>query len=484
MGWINQLLMTLVGLWLTRFLLEQLGESDYGIWLVITQIIAYLMLLDLGVVAILPRSVAFATGGGRFEDVREEIGKSIYLVLLELPIVVAVSATAALLIPSSWAHATGPVGLVLIAFVVFFPLRVYEAALQGMQDLTAVSVIRLLTWASGVITTVVCVVFGLQLWSLAIGWVASQLTTTLASALRLYLFSRKSFTIRPRIMRGGELRDHARRSLWVSISQIANALTAGTDMIIIGRFLGAEAVVPYFCTYKILSVLQHQPNMILQSAAPALSELRVSESPARLRFATGGLTQGVMILSGLIACGVLALNESFVGWWVGPEYFGGTMLTVILVLTALIRHWSNTALFANFAFGHDKHNSLVTLADGIVTVVMGVALTGGLGIVGVAVGSLCGATVVALPANLRKLARTLGGSFTDSVMTPLTPWFIRGVPLMIAAGFIGSSLSLDTVFMIVVVGLLITGIYAAAMFGLTKREPLHAYISQFTGAFR
>ena len=61
-GYANQALVTLVGLWLTTFLLLRLGQDDYGLWLVGTRILGYLMLLDLGVVALLPREVAFATG--------------------------------------------------------------------------------------------------------------------------------------------------------------------------------------------------------------------------------------------------------------------------------------------------------------------------------------------------------------------------------------------------------------------------------------
>ena len=61
-GYANQLLVTLVGLWLTSFLLIRLGQQDYGLWLVGTSILGYLMLLDLGVVALLPREAAFATG--------------------------------------------------------------------------------------------------------------------------------------------------------------------------------------------------------------------------------------------------------------------------------------------------------------------------------------------------------------------------------------------------------------------------------------
>ena len=55
LGYANQVLTTLVAFWLTPFLLHRIGQHDYGLWLVGTQLMFYLALLDLGIVALLPR---------------------------------------------------------------------------------------------------------------------------------------------------------------------------------------------------------------------------------------------------------------------------------------------------------------------------------------------------------------------------------------------------------------------------------------------
>ena len=61
-GYVHMAVATAVGLWLTPFLLARLGATTYGLWLVGTQVIAYLLLMDLGVVALLPRETAYVTG--------------------------------------------------------------------------------------------------------------------------------------------------------------------------------------------------------------------------------------------------------------------------------------------------------------------------------------------------------------------------------------------------------------------------------------
>src|SRR2546428_12971946 len=63
-GYTTQILTMIIGFWLVPFLLFRIGQHDYGLWLVGTQIMFYLGLLYLGIIAILPREVAFATGLG------------------------------------------------------------------------------------------------------------------------------------------------------------------------------------------------------------------------------------------------------------------------------------------------------------------------------------------------------------------------------------------------------------------------------------
>src|SRR5882762_4664972 len=85
LGYANQVLLVVVGLWLTPFLLHRIGQHDYGLWLVGAQLLAYLSLMDFGIVGLLPRATAYALGrsGGVVEakDLPEIIGQTIWLVL-------------------------------------------------------------------------------------------------------------------------------------------------------------------------------------------------------------------------------------------------------------------------------------------------------------------------------------------------------------------------------------------------------------------
>ncbi len=116
----------------------------------------------------------------------------------------------------------------------------------------------------------------------------------------------------------------------MSVSQIAQVLLNGTDLLIIGMLLGPAAIVPYACTGKLVTILASQPQLFMQAALPALSELRTSVPQARLFQVSTSMSQLLLLCSGAIACVVLAVNESFVSWWVGEALFAGVGLTAVL----------------------------------------------------------------------------------------------------------------------------------------------------------
>src|SRR5580658_8754719 len=61
-SYLYQACVAIVGIWLTPFYLRVLGAHDYGIWLVGLQVLSFLLLCDMGVIAVIPRDVAHANG--------------------------------------------------------------------------------------------------------------------------------------------------------------------------------------------------------------------------------------------------------------------------------------------------------------------------------------------------------------------------------------------------------------------------------------
>ena len=179
-----------------------------------------------------------------------------------------------------------------------------------------------------------------------------------------------------------------------------------------------------------MSVLANHPHLLMHAAAPALSELRAGGSRQRLAELSTALTLAMLVASGAIATVVVAGNQLFVDWWVGPAQFGGWRLTALAVVLMLVRHWNTASTYTLFCFGHDRRISITMLADGLVTFAASVVCVRMFGVIGAPIGSLAGVLLIGLPANTLQIARDLGVT-PVRVVLQLASW---GVRMAIAAG--------------------------------------------------
>ena len=138
LGYFSQVVVTIAGLWLTPFLLSRLGGYEYGLWLVSLQLQAYLTLIDFGVLALLSRDIAMSVGkaGGinSATDLQAIVGRSGRLVLWQMPVLALLAAGLWLLMSGEWGTLRWPLGLMLLTFVVLYPLRIFSVMLYGLQD--------------------------------------------------------------------------------------------------------------------------------------------------------------------------------------------------------------------------------------------------------------------------------------------------------------------------------------------------------------
>ena len=478
-GYSTQILTMVIGLWLVPFLLLRIGQHDYGLWLVGTQIMFYLGLLDLGIVAVLPREVAFATGrAGRIQnavDLPNLIGETVRVVFGQLPFVILGAFIAWLMIPADWKALSNPIGLLLIAFVITFPLRIFAAILHGLQDYTFQGGVALFSYVASTALTILLIVAGAGLYALAIGWFFLQLINSLMSWDRLRRHFPDELPKRLPQLTWERARVRLSQGLWVSANQIAAVLLTGTDMLIIGKLFGPAAIVPYACTGKLISVLANQPHMLMSAAGPALSQIKAGESRARLSEVCTSIAQATLMLSGAVVCVVLPINQAFVGRWVGAIQYGGYWLTVLILLSMLLRHWNLTVGYTLFCFGYERRLCVTALLDGLLSVAAVVPLVWLYGVAGAPTGMIVGVCLVSLPLNLSALARESGLSLWE-LIKPLSPWFLRFVVIMLGAGTLARVWVPNTVLLISLTALVSALAYAVAMFPLTLRYPLGMYV--------
>jgi O-antigen/teichoic acid export membrane protein len=477
LAYVQQAAIMIVGLWLTPFLLHRIGQHDLGLWLVAGQLLGYFALLDLGVVAMLPREVAFVVGqdkGAGAAPIAGVVAQVRRIVRWQMPALVGMCALVLWLLPSDWLALRPSLAIVLVAFIVLYPLRVLPATLQGLQELPYLAKTQLIAWVLGTVVTIALILAGAGLYALVLGWVVGQAVPALAARQRL---RRRQPELLSRSAAAADepMAPYFRRSLWVSVGQIAQVLLAGSDVLLLGRILGPAAVVPYACTGKLVTVFANHPQLLMQAAQPALSELRGAQANGRLSLVASALTQAMLLMSGGLAVVILAVNPSFVTWWVGGTQYGGWWLGLAFVAMMLLRHWNVATVYTLFCFGYERQISLTSLADGIVSVVGGAILVWWLGPIGAPLASLVGVVTVSLPINLRSVAREMKVPLRV-FLTALLPMFVRLIPLALFAMLVSRWWGMSSLLGLMALGVPMLLLYAIVMLPLAWKGPAGPYL--------
>lgn len=473
LGYTHQALVMIVGLWLPPFLLSRIGAEHYGMWLVASQWLLYLLLMDMGLYALVPRELAQTRNAG---DAQVLMTRMAGLTLLQLPLVACVALAVWLLISlSSWQPVKEPLAVSLLVFVALFPCRMFAAVLEGRQELGFLARVQIFSWALGMATTVSFVFFGRGLMSLAAGWTVQQALQAVAWVWRCRtihadVLPRWIFPLNWPMMKSD-----LRKSGWISIAQIATVLLSGLDVVIVGALLGPLQAVVYMSTAKLVTVLSNQPQLLVNAALPGLSELRGTGSQERLLGAASSLGVGLLLASGAVACVVAVVNRSFVTWWMGPEQFGGTLLTSLFIAVMLLRHWNLGLNCTMFCLGMERRLFLTLLTDGLVTgaaAIVGVKL---IGPAGAPLGSLLGVCLVSLPANVRAVSGRLDVN-VSTYLSDVLPWAWRFLLVCAGAAVLARYAYSPSFAHIAVMALISLSAYLLLMLPAAVRWPVGAYL--------
>ncbi|MBK5298009.1 MAG: oligosaccharide flippase family protein [Vicinamibacteria bacterium] len=479
LGSLQLVLATAVGLWMTPFLLRRLGSETLGFWLVAQQLLGYLMLMDFGVTAVLPRETAYAVGRAGAADTGDLAGviaRARRAITFQIPIVIAATLLVGAWIATRGAGTAAPLLLVLAGFALLFPLRLYQSVLQGLQELPFLGKLQIASWIVMTGLTIALVLAGAGLWALVIGWVTGQALTAAAAWLRVRQRHRRAWPASHVKPGWTQVRPYLLNAAWVSVAQVAQVLLSGSDLLLVGGLLGAQSVVLYSCTSKVTTVLANHPQLVMASATPALSELWAAGRRERLVELVTALTLAMLVVSGLVACLTLALNEGFVAWWVGRQQFGGGTLTVLLATQLVLRHWNIALIYGLVAFGLEKRVSITNLVDGAVSVVLGLLLIPAIGIAGPVVGSLVAVVVTSLPSNLFALAARTEVT-PASWVRGLLPWGWRVVVLGAASALLPLVWVPSTLTGLAVVAATTSVIYLVTMAHGLRRSALAPFVT-------
>ena len=158
----------------------------------------------------------------------------------------------------------------------------------------------------------------------------------------------------------------------------------------------------------------------------------------RRRDVTAALFKLYLVLAGGVAIVVLSVNPSFVRWWVGPGFFAGVTVNVLLAAGLISSSIGHGLAALGSALGRRMSIGVAGLIQGAVHVVLAVVLTMVLGLEGLALAAILAVAVTMIPIGFRILNATAGFE-PGQVARDVNAWSWRAAPALVCAALVGAT---------------------------------------------
>lgn len=332
-----------IGFMLTPFLVHNLGDAQYGLWVLLGSVVVYFQLLDLGLSASLARYVAQYVAQGR-ESELSDLASTVFVLYLGL----AAIAGALMLVMAPWVPtlfhlppqdaslATQTFVLVAINFVIVLPTSLYNAILVGYQRIDLNNIANVVSQALEAVLIVVLLNRGYDLLAVA----AISIVSTLALAGgRLYFIHKiaPDLNLSPRRFHRASARQIFGYSAAVFVIQISGLILLRTDTIILGLLYPVETITAYAVPYKLANTLTLLVAPFAAVLFPAYAEMHGRLDHRRLRKLYLEGSKAVALLSALMLTFLLFVGVDVLTLWVGPEYQdAGPILYPLAIFFAII----------------------------------------------------------------------------------------------------------------------------------------------------
>ncbi len=425
-----------------------LGTQAYGQWIVILSLSSYLSLANLGLGQTLSNRIAEAVAVDRAHELRELISTAFFTYLglsVVVPVVlllVAPEISVRLGVDSRYSAAAA-FGLYIVLNLLSFPLRVHPMLLRGLERVDREQSISA---ATGIVRTIAlagALIFGAKL----IGIAAINGLAPIAAGVAAYIVSRKlTPAARPQWSRFSMrmLRGMAKPSLAFFGIQVGATLILGVDNLVIGYWLGSEAVTRYAVPFRLIMMAVAVFSVALGALTPTITTANARGAKTELSRWLLLSTRGGLLYATASAVGLWILGPKIIRLWAGPGVFPGPLTFGLQIATLVLLIWVSSASALLWATSRHYQWSLLTVCEGVLNLVLSLWWVRWWGMAGVV-----GATVVASLA-------------TESWYLPVTALRSLGVPLRTAARDLAPAVALCAVTLIVVAVSFPLSAYASA----------------------
>lgn len=382
------------------FIVNKIGETDYGIYLFVTAITGYFGILNLGIGNSLIKFVAEYHVKDDKEKLNEVINTTFFMFIVLGIIGAAVlfiigafllgylsEVFTALDTPDFYTKARAVIYIMAISFMFNLALASLNGVLAGLQRYDVLAVISFVMSIVNLVVIVIVLSMGYGLIEL----VFYQTVVGLFSFILMAYFIQKLLpfvTLSTKYVRRKMFRVLFDLGISVFLLSIFVMVIYYTDRLVIGLFVGITLITFYQAAWKVQGISSKGPEIALHAMIPAASELDAKNNFRGIQELYLRGTKYVLAFCLALAVPVIFLSREILTLWMGEEYT--QYYTIVIILTIGLFIDLNNYVASQILIGMNRIKKFVKYYG--ITAVLNLGLSlylvrEGYGLVGVALGT-------------------------------------------------------------------------------------------------
>lgn len=393
-NWLGFAVQVVIAFFLSPILVHGLGDERNGIWAFVDSILAYLLLMDLGIAASIVRYVARFEAQKDPESLNRVFSTSLFLFGIIGLFTFAIALIGAIpglifrtLTPSLQGEASYMLVLLGFNLAMGLPLGVFSSVLDGLECYPCKVTIRIIfqLLRAGLFVGIVRSGGGLIDLAWAITCCSMAENAVMAVAARRLLPGLR-FSIRYIDRQTlGAIRNY---SLNAFVAMIAGRISFQTDALVIGAFRPASLITYFSIPARLVEYAKNGARAVTAALVPAVSALESRGDWNALKNTVIDATRCVLWLVVPIQAGLMILGRPFLMLWMGPRY-GDLCFPTLAILTGplILAMAQSVAARTLYGMGELKAFARIVMGEAAANVILSIALVKPLGIEGVALGT-------------------------------------------------------------------------------------------------
>lgn len=391
----------LVQLLYTPFLISKLGQSEYGLYSLVSSIIGYLTVLDLGFGnAIVVHTAKYrAIGEKEKEQTLHGMFKVIYTIIGVIAGIIGVVFALNSYLVFGSTMSDGELEKMRIMLLILslnllvtFSFSIYNSIITASEKFIFQKTLAIINTIAKPLLMIPVLFLGYK--SIALCAVITVVNVAVLLTNRYYCSKKLGTKAKFRGFDKKLLKVVFAYSFWIFLTQIVDKINWSADQFILGAVSGTMAVSIYAAASQLNVMFINLSTAIAHVMLPKMSKMVANKATSEQlsnEFIKIGRIQFLIIF--LAVSGLVFVGKDFIRLWLGDGFDDSYIVALLLIVPVVFALIQNTGLSIMQAMNKYKFKALSTFIMSLFNIVISIFLAKSFGAIGAALGTTIGLVI-------------------------------------------------------------------------------------------